>query len=108
MEEFTSIGRCHGATVEGIRASDVSEDEFRKDLIGVVTSARPPILVSTFSRAPLGQTGDGHYSPIAGYDAETDHVLVLDVARFKYPPWCALRWDRVVEMDQHTVPGRIG
>ena len=34
----------------------------------------------------LGQTGDGHFSPIGGYDAASDQVLLLDVARFKYPP----------------------
>jgi Phytochelatin synthase len=31
----------------------------------------------------LGQTGSGHFSPIAGYHAATDSVLILDVARFK-------------------------
>ena len=35
----------------------------------------------------LLQTGDGHFSPVAGYHAGTDSVLVLDVARFKYPPY---------------------
>ena len=34
---------------------------------------------------PLGQTGDGHWcSPVGGYDAASDQVLLLDVARFKY------------------------
>lgn len=31
------------------------------------------------------QTGRGHYSPIGGYHAGRDMVLILDVARFKYP-----------------------
>mmetsp|Transcript_2978 Transcript_2978/g.8391 ORF Transcript_2978/g.8391 Transcript_2978/m.8391 type:complete len:343 (-) Transcript_2978:166-1194(-) len=34
----------------------------------------------------LNQTGDGHYSPVGGYHAGKDMVLLLDVARFKYPP----------------------
>jgi len=39
----------------------------------------------------LGQTGDGHFSPIGGYHAAKDLVLILDVARFKYPPhWVPL------------------
>jgi hypothetical protein len=39
----------------------------------------------------LGQTGTGHFCPIGGYHANTDRVLLLDTARFKYPPhWAAL------------------
>ena len=45
------------------------------------------ILVVNHSRPALGQTGDGHYSPVAGLDESTDKALVMDVARFKYPPF---------------------
>lgn len=39
----------------------------------------------------LLQTGDGHFSPIGGYHAGKDMALILDVARFKYPPhWVPL------------------
>ena len=44
------------------------------------------LLVATYSRQVLGQTGDGHFSPIAGYHPGEDLVLILDTARFKYPP----------------------
>eukprot|EP00392_Amoebophrya_sp_AT5.2_P006722 g6734.t1 len=47
----------------------------------------PSRLVVSFSRTALGQTGDGHYSPVAAYHQGSDMVLVLDVARFKYPPY---------------------
>ena len=43
--------------------------------------------------APLRVTaaGDGHFSPIGGYNAREDLVLILDTARFKYPPhWVPL------------------
>jgi len=42
--------------------------------------------VINFSRGPLFGTGGGHHSPIAGYLADQDLVLVLDVNR-KYGPW---------------------
>ena len=35
----------------------------------------------------MDQTGTGHFSCIGGYDPETNKVLVLDTARFKYPPF---------------------
>ena len=39
-----------------------------------------------YSRKAVGQDGDGHISPLAAYDADSDSFLVLDVARYKYPP----------------------
>jgi len=44
-------------------------------------------MVVSFDRRELKQLGTGHYSPIACYHKESDMVLVLDVARFKYPPF---------------------
>jgi hypothetical protein len=43
-------------------------------------------MIVAYSRQVLGQTGIGHFSPIGGYHEESDHALILDVARFKYPP----------------------
>ena len=49
------------------------------------------VLVATYSRGVLKQTGTGHFSPIAGYHPGSDRVLILDTARFKYPPhWVQL------------------
>jgi Phytochelatin synthase len=45
------------------------------------------LLVASYSREGLGQTGDGHFSPIGAYHSASDTCLVLDVARFKYPPY---------------------
>ncbi|MGB1016567.1 MAG: phytochelatin synthase family protein, partial [Nannocystaceae bacterium] len=44
------------------------------------------VLIVSYDRAALGQTGSGHFSPIGGYHRGSDRALVLDVARFKYPP----------------------
>ena len=52
------------------------------------------VAVVSFCRSRLGQTGSGHFSPIGGYHAASDSVLVLDVARFKYPPY----WVRVPDL----------
>lgn len=87
MEQFVCIARCHGALARPIRAADTDVATFRQHVVAAVSTPSAPYLVASFSREVLGQTGDGHFSPIAGYDPQSDHILVLDVARFKYPPW---------------------
>ena len=54
---------------------------------------------------PMRHAGGGHFSPIGGYHAPSDAALVLDVARFKYPPyWVPLRrlWDASLVEDEVT------
>ena len=43
-------------------------------------------MIVNLSRKVLGQSGAGHFCPIGGYDEKTRKVLLLDTARFKYPP----------------------
>jgi len=81
-------------------------DDFRKDMM---SSCRGDgsFLIVNYSRKSLGQSGDGHFSPVGGYDAESDSLLVLDVARFKYPPhWCAVStmWEAMSQLTGDGVP----
>jgi glutathione gamma-glutamylcysteinyltransferase len=93
MEEFRLLGRCHGLSVKLKRPQDrdnesFTVDDFRKDIRRILTDAEGhSIFVVSFSRQHLGQTGDGHFSPLAAYHEPTDKVLLLDVARFKYAPY---------------------
>ena len=62
-------------------------------------------MVCSYSRAVLGQTGDGHFSPIGGYNPDKDMLLVFDVARFKYPPhWVTVStmWQAMQAIDTDT------
>ena len=43
-------------------------------------------MIVNLSRAVLGQSGTGHFEPIGGYNAKARKVLLMDTARFKYPP----------------------
>ena len=43
--------------------------------------------ILNFGRNELEQTGSGHFSCVGGYDPLTQKVLVMDTARFKYPPF---------------------
>ena len=68
-------------------------EEFREALRKSATEANVHVIVS-FGREALGQTGIGHFSPVAAVHPEKDLVLVLDVARFKYPPY----WVKIEEL----------
>lgn len=86
LSEFVCLARCNGVLTDDIRAtSDFSLDQFRS-IVKQSCATSSEIVVLNYSRKVLGQTGDGHFSPIGGYHAERDMVLLLDVARFKYPP----------------------
>lgn len=93
LDEFHCLSKCYGLEGETKYASDITLDEFRRDVERTSRHA-DEILAVSFSRKALGQTGSGHFSPIGGYSAEHDRVLVLDVARFKYPSY----WVKVEEL----------
>ena len=39
-----------------------------------------------FLRKALGEERGGYISPLGSYDEKADRFLILDVARYKYPP----------------------
>lgn len=118
FKEFESLANCHGVGIQSVQVGDgVHEDSCRRSLTTfrniVETTARSSaadqFLVVNFSRKVLKQTGIGHFSPIGGYHRQKDLVLILDVARFKYPPyWVPLTtlWEAMTEKDAVTGQSR--
>ena len=43
--------------------------------------------IVNFGRKELEQTGSGHFACIGGYNSRSEKALVMDTARFKYPPF---------------------
>jgi len=90
IAEFVCLARCNGAQALPSFATSGDVELFREQVIEHM-SKNDQFLVVSYDRQTLGQTGSGHFSPIGGYHKEKDMVLLLDVARFKYPPhWVAL------------------
>lgn len=114
FDEFESLARCHGIRIRAHKHdlknhSDACNRDilqFRSHVMAVCSSDKSEsFIVVNFSRTVLGQTGDGHFSPIGGYHKEKDLVLIMDVARFKYPPfWVPLEhlWASMAAEDKTT------
>lgn len=101
LEKLACTARCNYVEAETIFGAD--EDTLRA--MAQRVCSQPPeapeeFVIAAYSRRELGQTGDGHFSPIAGYHAPSDRVLVLDVARFKYPP----QWLPVADLSRAMQP----
>lgn len=74
-----------GMKAEHHFADETSVDALR-DALKATLSDRNARFIANYSRKALPQDGDGHISPVAAYDEATDSVLILDVAKYKYPP----------------------
>ena len=73
-----------GVDVTTFHASELSLDRFRSYLVAGLNRPDQRVLVN-YLRPVIGQQGGGHISPIAAWHAATDQVLLLDVARYRYP-----------------------
>jgi hypothetical protein len=90
LEELAQFFRNLKVQAEYKHADAFDVGEFRT-LVRETLSDPNKRLVVNYFRTPLGQAGGGHISPAAAYDEDTDRLLVLDVARYKYAPvWIKL------------------
>lgn len=92
MSKLACLARCNGANPIIKYASETTVEAFRADVKRVCslmhsdgTFCNQTVMIASYSRPVLNQTGSGHFSPIGAYNSENDMVLILDVARFKYP-----------------------
>ncbi|KNA23608.1 hypothetical protein SOVF_023430 isoform A [Spinacia oleracea] len=104
FSKVACLAHCNGAEVDTFRTNESTVGNFRNYVISCTSSENCHMIVS-YHRGSLKQTGGGHFSPIGGYHAGKDMVLILDVARFKYPPhWVPLTflWDAMNTIDKDT------
>lgn len=84
MDQLACTAGCQGLLVGTWRGLGIDETRelIRKSVCGRADGSFE-FVVASYDRKSLGQTGSGHFSPVAAYDDISDSVLILDVARFK-------------------------
>lgn len=85
LDQIGGILTTKAVSAKVVHASDSSVDDFRK-LAGAYVGERDHFVLVNYLRKSIGQERGGHISPLAAYDAKSDRFLILDVARYKYPP----------------------
>jgi len=92
VDELTCVLTGLGVTVQNIRRAGEGDDaaakaeKFTKEVQDATSSAnhRNKIILVNYHRNHVGQTGSGHWSPVAAVAGEW--VLIMEVARIKFPP----------------------
>ena len=85
LDQLGALLRLHPVEATVRHAADSSVDQFRAAAREHLGQDGKAVIVN-YLRKAIGQERGGHISPLAAYDAESDSFLVLDVARYKYPP----------------------
>ena len=85
LDQLGGILATRPLAVEVRHASDSSEGAFRTAARDYLAKADHFVVVN-YLRKAIGQERGGHISPLAAYDGTSDRFLILDVARYKYPP----------------------
>jgi glutathione gamma-glutamylcysteinyltransferase len=103
IDELACLARCNGAEVHVQRADSANLASWRAAL--ALAGRGEAVVIASYDRATMGQTGAGHFSPIGGYHETEDLALILDVARFKYPShWVSAEslWRAMAPVDPTT------
>ena len=85
LDQLGALLALHPVAVEVHHAADGGLDAFRAAARAALGTNDHFVIVN-YLRKILGQQTGGHISPLAAYDEKTDRFLILDVARYKYPP----------------------
>jgi hypothetical protein len=85
LDQLGGILATQPVKAEVHHAGDSSVDEFRK-LASAYLGEPGHFVIVNYLRKALGEEVGGHISPLAAYDGKADRFLILDVARYKYPP----------------------
>ncbi|MEB3266863.1 MAG: phytochelatin synthase family protein [Cyanobacteriota bacterium] len=106
LQQLQGLLRSHGLQAQRLHGDQLSVVALRTLLRRSLADPADRLLVN-YDRRGLGQEGSGHIAPLAAYNAHSDQVLILDVARYRYPAvWVAVTdlWQAINTVD--TSSGR--
>jgi hypothetical protein len=85
LSKMRELFRAIDVPFESFEAVHTSPEQLRQVLIESLKDPKK-IAIVLYARSIVEQDGKGHWSPIAAYDEESDSFLLMDVAKYKYPP----------------------
>lgn len=85
LKKAALILRSFPLNVVEYNAMELDREELKPILLSALKNSNQYVL-ALYHRKALNQIGEGHWFPVAAYDKKSDSFLILDVARFKYPP----------------------
>lgn len=89
-EEMTATLTQHGVNAASVTGDAFTDDSLRS-LLAKALGDDGQFVLANYLRTNLDQVGGGHWSVLAAYDAGSDRVLILDVAKYKYQPvWVSI------------------
>ncbi len=84
LQQLRALLASTGLQATAIHGSSLDLMAFRRLVAANLANPGDRLLVN-YLRPTIGQQGGGHISPLAAYHAPSDRVLILDVARYRYP-----------------------
>ena len=84
-DEMTKTLIRQGVKATSIAGDSIDEKALRSLLQKALGDDGQFVMVN-YLRSAVGQGGGGHWSVLAAYDAQSDRVLILDVAKYMFAP----------------------
>lgn len=90
LDQLSAVLTHYPVAVEKVSADALDAGQLR-ELLKKHLREPDRFVLFNFNRSFIGEIGSGHWSPLAAYHEASDTVLLMDVARYKYPPvWVPL------------------
>jgi len=104
LAELEQLLAALGLTVRRVHGDQLSLVALRTLLVRGLADPSDRLIVNV-ERSALGQGPGGHISPLAAYHAPSDSVLLMDVARYRFPAaWIQLAdlWRSMRTLDSQS------
>ncbi|NBD16885.1 MAG: glutathione gamma-glutamylcysteinyltransferase [Cyanobacteria bacterium] len=85
LKQLAQLLESYPVQAQVHHGEDLTLAEFRRLIVENLEQENNFVLVN-YLRSTIEQERGGHISPLAAYHQSSDRVLILDVARYKYPP----------------------